>query len=107
VSANENGIKILANGDGIRLLRTLENSLYDASRASEALTKVDLYMLYLAHFLLIKSNLTQCLWQPTINPISAAAAAAATSAALAERASSVVAIAGMVCDIVFVYQRDS
>jgi len=46
------------------------------------------------------------LWQPTINPISAAAAAA-TSAALAERASSVVAIAGMVCDIVFVYQWDS
>ncbi|KAL9323208.1 hypothetical protein ACSQ67_011261 [Phaseolus vulgaris] len=65
VSANENGIKILANGDGIRLLRTLENSLYDTSRTSEAMTK------------------------PAINPISAAAAAAATSAALAERASSV------------------
>jgi len=56
---------------------------------------------------LIKPNLTQCLWQPTINPISAAAAAAAaTSAALAERASSVVAITGMVCDLVFVYQWD-
>ena len=41
------------------------------------------------------------MWQPTINPISAAAAAA-TSAALAERASSVVAIAGMVRDLVLV-----
>ncbi|KAJ1396726.1 WD40/YVTN repeat-like-containing domain superfamily [Sesbania bispinosa] len=39
VSANENGIKILANGDGIRLLRSLESSLYDASRTSEAMTK--------------------------------------------------------------------
>lgn len=36
-----------------------------------------------------------CLFQPTINPISAAAAAA-TSAALADRVSSVVSIAGMV-----------
>ncbi|MED6123342.1 RNA polymerase II associated Paf1 complex subunit Tpr1 [Stylosanthes scabra] len=73
VSANENGIKILANADGMRLLRTLENSLYDASRTSEAMAK------------------------PTINPISAAAAAAAaaSSAALAERSSSVVAIPGM------------
>lgn len=41
------------------------------------------------------------MWQPIINPISAAAAAA-TSAALAERASSVVAIAGMVRDLVLV-----
>ncbi|KAE9588003.1 putative transcription factor WD40-like family [Lupinus albus] len=72
VSANENGIKILANGDGIHLLRSLENSLYDASRTSEAMAK------------------------PTINPISAAAAAAAaSSAALAERTSSAAAIDGM------------
>ncbi|KAF4387713.1 hypothetical protein G4B88_004040 [Cannabis sativa] len=39
VSANENGIKILANTDGIRLLRTFENLSYDASRASEAVAK--------------------------------------------------------------------
>ncbi|XP_048233740.1 topless-related protein 1 isoform X3 [Ricinus communis] len=39
VSANENGIKILANSDGHRLLRTFENLSYDASRASEAVTK--------------------------------------------------------------------
>lgn len=38
--------------------------------------------------------------QPTINPISAAAAAA-TSAALVDRGSSVVAIAGMVCGSCF------
>ncbi|MCH93242.1 topless-like protein, partial [Trifolium medium] len=68
VSANDNGIKIIANAEGIRLLRTLENSMYDASRASE-------------------------LAKPTINSMSSAAAA--TSAALAERASSAAAIAGM------------
>lgn len=36
VSSNENGIKILANSDGLRLLRTFENLSYDAaSRAQE------------------------------------------------------------------------
>ncbi|KAJ6416090.1 hypothetical protein OIU84_004818 [Salix udensis] len=70
VSANENGIKILANPDGIRLLRTFENLSYDASRASESVAK------------------------PTVNPISAAAVAA-TSSGLADRGASVVAVAGM------------
>ncbi|KAJ8755367.1 hypothetical protein K2173_019165 [Erythroxylum novogranatense] len=68
VSANDNGIKLLANTDGIRLLRTFENLSYDASRASEAVAK------------------------PTINPISAAAA---TSVGLADRGTSAVAITGM------------
>lgn len=36
ISANENGIKVLANTDGLRLLRTFENLAFDASRASEA-----------------------------------------------------------------------
>ncbi|XP_051135029.1 topless-related protein 1-like isoform X2 [Andrographis paniculata] len=36
VSANENGIKVLANTDGLRLLRTFESLTFDASRASEA-----------------------------------------------------------------------
>jgi len=41
VSANENGIKVLANTDGIRLLRTFENLAYDAAaRASESASKV-------------------------------------------------------------------
>ncbi|KAK6267697.1 hypothetical protein QUC31_011857 [Theobroma cacao] len=74
VSTNDNGIKILANSDGMRLLRTMENLSYDASRASEAP-------------------------KPTINSISAAAAAAAavavTSAGIADRSASVVAIAAM------------
>lgn len=35
VSTKENGIKILANSDGLRLLRTFENKSYDASRAPE------------------------------------------------------------------------
>jgi len=40
VSTNDNGIKILANSDGLRLLWTYENLSYDSSRASESLTKV-------------------------------------------------------------------
>ncbi|KAM7508215.1 hypothetical protein LguiA_018668 [Lonicera macranthoides] len=36
VSTNENGIKILANSDGIRLLRTVENRSFDASRVASA-----------------------------------------------------------------------
>ncbi|XP_057454641.1 protein TOPLESS-like isoform X2 [Lotus japonicus] len=70
VSANENGIKILSNEDGIRLLRSFENSMFDATRTSEAMTK------------------------PTINPISASAVAA-SSAAHSDRASFAVAITGM------------
>ncbi|KAE8723627.1 Topless-related protein 4 [Hibiscus syriacus] len=69
VSTNDNGLKILANLDGMRLLRTLENLSYDSSRTAEAP-------------------------KPTINPISVAAAAA-SSAGLAERSASVTAIAGM------------
>lgn len=46
VSANENAIKILANSDGIRLLRTYENIPFDASRAADAVSKVsNLYCL--------------------------------------------------------------
>ncbi|KAL0441665.1 UNVERIFIED_CONTAM: protein TOPLESS [Sesamum radiatum] len=67
VSANENGIKILANTDGLRLVRTFENLAFDASRASEAA-------------------------KPTVNPISAAAA---SSAGLTERVASVVSISAM------------
>lgn len=41
VSTNDNGVKILANSDGIRLLRTVENRTFDASRvASSAVVKV-------------------------------------------------------------------
>ncbi|KAI3771688.1 hypothetical protein L6452_02855 [Arctium lappa] len=36
VSTNENGIKILANADGLRLLRTMENRSFDASRVASA-----------------------------------------------------------------------
>ncbi|KAH0970293.1 hypothetical protein GBA52_022449 [Prunus armeniaca] len=35
-STNDNGIKILANSDGIRLLRTVESRTFDASRAASA-----------------------------------------------------------------------
>ncbi|XP_021616763.1 topless-related protein 4 isoform X2 [Manihot esculenta] len=36
VSTNDNSIKILANPDGVRLLRTVENRTFDASRAASA-----------------------------------------------------------------------
>ncbi|XP_022749661.1 topless-related protein 4-like isoform X2 [Durio zibethinus] len=36
VSTEDNGIKILANSDGIRLLRTVENRSFDASRMAPA-----------------------------------------------------------------------
>ncbi|XP_047327118.1 protein TOPLESS-like isoform X2 [Impatiens glandulifera] len=60
ISANENGIKILANFDGLRLLHKFENVSFETSRASEAA-------------------------KPTINAISSAVAAAAatTSSGLA------------------------
>ena len=42
VSTNDNGLKILANADGIRLLRTVESRSFDASRiASAAIVKVN------------------------------------------------------------------
>ncbi|KAF8393112.1 hypothetical protein HHK36_021353 [Tetracentron sinense] len=70
VSAKENGIKILANADGLRLLRTFESRSFDTSRVvSETVTK------------------------PTIGQISAVVAA--TSSGLADRGAPVVAIAGM------------
>lgn len=46
VSTNDNGVKILANTDGIRLLRTVENRAFDASRvASTAVVKVQKFNL--------------------------------------------------------------
>jgi WD40 repeat protein len=68
VSANENGIKILANSDGLRLLRTYENLSYDSSRAPPETSKPGLH-----------------------HPMSAAAAA--TSAGLADKAAAAAASA--------------
>ncbi|CAI9113928.1 OLC1v1014633C2 [Oldenlandia corymbosa var. corymbosa] len=67
VSANDNGIKILTNNDGLRLLRTFENLAYDASHA-EAASK------------------------PMLSPL---VAAAASSAGFADRVTSVVSISGV------------
>ena len=49
VSTSDNGIKILANADGIRLLRTVENRAFESSRAAatEGMAKVRLLMCYL------------------------------------------------------------
>ncbi|CAL4921817.1 unnamed protein product [Urochloa decumbens] len=56
VSTLDSGIKILANADGLRLLRMLENRSFDASR-----------------------NATETVTKPLINPLTAAANAAAAS----------------------------
>lgn len=40
VSTSDNGVKILANAEGIRLLRTVENRAFDASRAASAAANV-------------------------------------------------------------------
>ncbi|KAJ4959361.1 hypothetical protein NE237_026472 [Protea cynaroides] len=70
VSANDNGIKILANAEGLRLLRTFDNRSFDASRAvSESVTKT------------------------TISPMTTVAAV--TSAGMADRGVPVVSLAGM------------
>uniref|UniRef100_A0A1D1XVX1 Protein TOPLESS n=1 Tax=Anthurium amnicola TaxID=1678845 RepID=A0A1D1XVX1_9ARAE len=70
VSTNDNGIKILANADGLRLLRTFENRSFETSRAaSETVTK------------------------PIISSMSAVTVA--TSAGITDRGSSTVALAGM------------
>ncbi|CAL9763878.1 unnamed protein product [Musa acuminata subsp. burmannicoides] len=71
VSTHDNGIKILANSDGLRLLRTLENHSFDTSRTvSETVTK------------------------PIISPLSAAAVA--TTSGITDRtALPPMAIAGM------------
>jgi len=72
VSTTDNGIKVLANADGVRLLRTLENRSFDASRsASETVTK------------------------PLINPLTAAATAAAAAAATSSGAAAPSAITAM------------
>ena len=41
MSTVDNGIKVLANTEGVRFLRTMENRSFDAARsASETVTKV-------------------------------------------------------------------
>ncbi|CAL9194584.1 protein TPR3-like [Musa acuminata AAA Group] len=70
VSTHDNGIKILANADGIRLLRTLENRSFDASRTvSETITK------------------------PMMSPLSAAAVA--TTSGITDRTAPPMPISGM------------
>jgi len=48
VSTSDNGVKILANADGLRLLRAVENRAFDASRVtSAAIVKVPVFFLIL------------------------------------------------------------
>ncbi|KAJ3695527.1 hypothetical protein LUZ60_000904 [Juncus effusus] len=68
VSTQDNGIKILANADGVRLLRTLENRSFDPSR-----------------------NMSEAVTKPLISPLTAGAA----SSSVAERPSAPIAINAM------------
>lgn len=50
VTTNNKGIKILANPDGVRLLRSMENRSFDASRvASSSAEKVKMFLDRLVH----------------------------------------------------------
>ena len=42
VSTSENGVKILGNAEGLRLVRTVDNRALDASRISGNVAKVKL-----------------------------------------------------------------
>lgn len=58
VSTSDNGVKIIANTDGIRLLRAVENRPFDTSgSASAAIVKVCLCIVFPQ---LISSPLTSC-----------------------------------------------
>ncbi|KAL4179676.1 hypothetical protein AMTRI_Chr13g88480 [Amborella trichopoda] len=72
-ASTDNGIKILANADGLRLLHTLENRSFDASRVnSEAVAK-----------------------SPTINSLTSVSAAGGTSMGVGDRVAPVVAMVGL------------
>ncbi|KAJ4957403.1 hypothetical protein NE237_024514 [Protea cynaroides] len=73
VSTNENGIRILANADGLRLLHTLDNRSFDASRvASGSVVKA-----------------------PTINTFGSATATTGTNVGVVDRGTSAMAIVGL------------
>lgn len=58
VSTSDNGLKILANTDGVRLLRSMENRSIDASRVSSAsAVKVGGLMHFLSLFFNVKNIL--------------------------------------------------
>lgn len=106
VSTVDNGIKILANSDGIRLLRTLESRSFDASRSvSENLAKVwnscDLLIFDNTKPLDSIVNNNSCLMQPVISPLSTVAVA--TSSGILDRVVPPVVVTGMVCQITQVF----
>ncbi|KAF8400618.1 hypothetical protein HHK36_013917 [Tetracentron sinense] len=74
VSTSDNGIKILANADGFRMLRTLENRSFDASR--------------IAAGTVVKTA-------PTIGTFGASSATAGTSTGVADRGAPVAAMVGL------------
>ncbi|XP_077237920.1 topless-related protein 1-like [Tasmannia lanceolata] len=73
VSTNDNGIKILANADGLRLLHALENRSFDALRvASEAMSKAS-----------------------ALGPLGAVSATAGTSAGVGDRGAPITTLVGL------------
>ena len=95
VSTNENCIKILANQEGIRLLRTMENRSFDASRvASAAVVKVNKFLNLKD---LLQNMLLKCVFDiqaPAIGTFPPANPAVGTS--IGDRAAPVAAMVGMV-----------
>lgn len=103
VSSHDNGIKILANADGLRLLRTFENRPFDSSRSvMENVSKVTIsdpsnfwsYHLDLRKLALYGSS---CFLMQNVAS-SLSAGAVATSSGLVDRASPAVTITGMVSE---------
>lgn len=93
VSTLDNGIKILANADGLRLLRTLENRSFDASRnATETVTKVITCNHKIPRRISASMSNQSLFMQPLILTAAANAAAASSSVAAAPSA-----ITAMVC----------
>lgn len=57
ISTNDNGIKILANPDGVRLLKSKENRSFDASRVtSSSVAKVETLLEYLLILQILPTN---------------------------------------------------
>ncbi|XP_010250163.1 PREDICTED: protein TOPLESS-like [Nelumbo nucifera] len=73
VSTNDNGVKILANADGLRLIHAIESRPFDASRVASG----------------------SAMKGPTLNPFSAVTATTGTSMGVADRSAPVTAMVGL------------
>lgn len=110
VSTSENGVKILGNAEGLRLVRTVDNRALDPSRVSGFVAKVNrnliqtfIRWLYADH----DFYLTSIIWQsPVIGAYGASSLSAATNIGVLERGAPVTAIVPLVStDISVIWRR--